>query len=66
MDIFGKQVDGFNLQGKRKIKTTCGATMTMFLALFIFSYTLVKLSQLESRSDANITEHTEPQIFSKE
>ena len=63
IDIFGKQVHGFNLQGERNIKTTCGATMTMVLALFIFGYALVKFSQLESRHNPNITEHSESLMY---
>ena len=62
-DIFGKSVPSFNLGGDSYIKSAYGGTMTVFIFLIMITYASVKLQQLISKHNPNISEYTQHDFY---
>ena len=51
IDIFGKPVPSFNLDGKDTIKTTIGACMTLIIVILTLAFGLLKMRHLFERKN---------------
>ena len=51
IDIFGKPVPSFNLDGKDTIKTTIGACMTLMILILTLAFGLLKMKDLFERKN---------------
>ena len=51
IDIFGKPVPSFNLEGKDTIKTTIGACMTLIMLILTLAFGLLKMRHLFERKN---------------
>ena len=46
LDMFGAAVPNINLGGLRQVKTSCGATASIFVLMLTVAFTLLKIERL--------------------
>ena len=55
MDIFQKDLPGFNLKGKEKVSTVFGGLITVILIIIMLLYGGIKLKHLVDRANPNVS-----------
>ena len=63
LDMFARAGPQFRLRGREKIPTFCGSLATTVIISILAMYALIKLEQLLSRSNPNITSFFEENVL---
>ena len=60
IDIFGTEVPTFNMKGRAKVKTLCGACVTILIFILTLAFALVKIDHLAQRKNPSLVSNTSP------
>ena len=60
LDMFGAQIPTFNMKGREKVTTSCGACASIIILTMTFAYGLVKLQHLDERKNPAISTLVSP------
>ena len=63
LDMFSRDLPSFNLRGQNKVASTTGAIISFVILFILFLYGAVKMTQLASRSNPNITSFVQQNYF---
>ena len=58
--MFGTEVPTFNMQGRAKVTTLCGACVTILILILTLAFALVKVEHLALRKNPSLTTNSSP------
>ena len=64
VDIFGKEVPGFNIKGEHHMSTAVGGIMTFLLLMLSLCYAIIKVIHLVNKTNPVMSELTIPEHYS--
>ena len=64
LDIFGKDVPAFNINGEAEVKTLLGGILTCIVFVLTFSYATSTMIDLTMKKDVVITQSVESDFYS--
>ena len=66
IDIFGKEVPSFNLNGQKKIKTQCGGFMSFVIPVVVLLFAAMKFQDLWERNNPQVSQISRRNFFSED
>ena len=60
LDIFGAPIPAFNLRGRDKVKTSCGAIISIIIMTITGLFAILKFEHMLIKKNPNITSNTGP------
>ena len=58
--MFGNPVVGFNVRGRKDIKTNAGAFITMLIAIIVLLFASIKLIELKDKKNPSVASYERP------
>ena len=58
--MFGTEVPTFNMKGQTKVKTACGACVSILIFITTLAFALVKMDHLVKHKNPNVTTNVSP------
>ena len=58
--MFGSPIAGFNVRGRKEIKTNAGAFVSMLITIIVLLFASIKLIELNEKKNPSITSYERP------